>query len=58
MVLIGFSMHSISLKRVEDLTQKFVESPFWVKLAIFILAVQLVIQFQSADVQPFIYFQF
>ncbi len=58
MVLIGFSMHSISLKRVEELTQKFVETPFWVKLAIFILAVQLVIQFQSADVQPFIYFQF
>ncbi len=36
----------------------FVESPWWVKLVIFIIAVQWVIEFMTEDVTPFIYFQF
>jgi len=58
MIVAGFIMHSVSLSRMETITQKFVKSPYWVKLAYFIIAVQLVIQFQSEDIQPFIYFQF
>ena len=36
----------------------FVRMPWLVKLAIFIVVVQLVLQFRSEDVPPFIYFQF
>lgn len=36
----------------------FVSCPWAVKLLVFIVVVQLVVQFQSEDVAPFIYFQF
>ncbi len=36
----------------------FVRSPWVIKLGIFLVAVQLVIEFMSAEVAPFIYFQF
>lgn len=36
----------------------FVGSPWWVKLLIFMLTVQLVLELRSEDVSPFIYFQF
>ncbi len=36
----------------------FVRSPWIVKLLIFVVVVQLVIELQTADVSPFIYFQF
>ena len=36
----------------------FVRSPWVVKLGIFIIAVQLVIEFMTSEVAPFIYFQF
>lgn len=36
----------------------FVRSPWAVKLLVFVVVVQLVIQFMSEDVSPFIYFQF
>jgi D-alanyl-lipoteichoic acid acyltransferase DltB (MBOAT superfamily) len=58
MLVVGYIMHSFSLEYAERITQKFVNSPYWLKIAFFIIAVQLVIQFQSEDVQPFIYFQF
>ena len=58
MLIVGYIMHSFSLQYAERTTQKFVDSPYWLKIAFFIIAVQLVIQFQSEDVQPFIYFQF
>lgn len=38
--------------------ERFVNSRLWVKLLIFILIVQLVLQLQGEDVAPFIYFQF
>ncbi|MDE5785625.1 MAG: hypothetical protein K2H98_03745, partial [Duncaniella sp.] len=36
----------------------YVRSPWVVKLIVFIIVVQLVIQFMSEEVSPFIYFQF
>ena len=36
----------------------FVRTPWLLKLAIFVVVVQLVLQFRSEDVPPFIYFQF
>ena len=38
--------------------ERFVRSPWIVKLAVFLIVVQLVVQFMSEDVSPFIYFQF
>jgi hypothetical protein len=42
----------------DRLGQRFVGCPWLLKLAIFIIIVQLVLQFRSEDVPPFIYFQF
>lgn len=57
-VLIGFLMHTIPNKWHEKLIEYYVKSPYILKLILFIITVQLVIQFQNEDVQPFIYFQF
>ncbi len=40
------------------LGQRFVRTPWIVKLLVFVVVVQLVLQFRSEDVAPFIYFQF
>lgn len=42
----------------QRLGERFVRWPWIVKLAIFVVVVQLVLQFRSEDVAPFIYFQF
>lgn len=42
----------------ERVGKLFVRSPWVVKLLVFIVVVQLVLQFRSEDVPPFIYFQF
>lgn len=36
----------------------FVKSPWWAKLAVFLVTVQCVIELRSSDVSPFIYFNF
>lgn len=58
LLIIGFAMHTIPLQWNDKLSHVFVRAPYWVKLVVFLIAVQLVIQFQTEDVQPFIYFQF
>ncbi len=58
LLLIGFAMHLTPLKVVDQLPQKFAKLPFAAKLIIFIIVVQLVLNFKNSDVQPFIYFQF
>jgi D-alanyl-lipoteichoic acid acyltransferase DltB (MBOAT superfamily) len=57
-LLIGIALYAIPLKWFQKLFQQFINVPFWVKAIIFIVVIQLVIQFQSADVQPFLYAQF
>ena len=42
----------------QRLGERFVRWPWIAKLAIFVVVVQLVLQFRSEDVAPFIYFQF
>lgn len=37
---------------------RFIEAPAWVRLVLFVIVIQLVIQFSSEEVAPFIYFQF
>ncbi len=58
LLLIGFAMHFIPMKIVDKLPNIFAKTPFIFKLVFFIALVQLVVQMQSKDVQPFIYFQF
>jgi D-alanyl-lipoteichoic acid acyltransferase DltB (MBOAT superfamily) len=57
-LLLGFTFYALPAKWYPNITQRFIKLPYWVKLIIFIAIIQLVIQFQSEDVQPFIYAQF
>ena len=43
---------------LERASRWFVGTPWAVKLLLFIAVVQLTLQFMSAEVKPFIYFQF
>ncbi len=58
MVFIGFLTHAVPEKLNQKLSLSFVKSPYIIKLVIFIIAIQLVVQFRLEEVQPFIYFQF
>ena len=50
--------HSLPRRCYDEMQRRFVDSPWLMKLIIFLLVVQLVIQFMSENVAPFIYFQF
>ncbi len=50
--------HSLPEGFFDRLGVRYVRSPWAVKLILFIVVVQLVIQFMSEEVAPFIYFQF
>ena len=52
------AVHSLPTRRINAAGDWFVRAPFGARLAVFIVAVQLVVQFMSEDVMPFIYFQF
>lgn len=58
MMLSLFVFHFLPSKFADWARLTFIRSPWVVKLAVFIVAVQLVIEFMSAEVSPFIYFQF
>ncbi len=58
LLVIGYLMHASYTRWNEKISEWFVRSHFAIKLILFILIVQLVIQFKLEDVQPFIYFQF
>jgi len=58
LIVIGFLMHTTPAKWNTNIMNLFVKVPFIAKVFIFIIVVQLVIQFKSEFVQPFIYFQF
>jgi len=56
--IIGFAMHFAPKSWADFTANNFVKLPYPLKLVIFIIIVQLVIQFKNEDVVPFIYFQF
>lgn len=58
MMAVIIALHTLRLEWLESAKQWFVRAPWAVKLLIFVAAVQLTIQFMSAEVKPFIYFQF
>ena len=50
--------HALPSRVWEVLGKVFVNTRWWVKFIVFVVVVQLVIQFMSEEVSPFIYFQF
>ncbi len=58
MLLLGFTLHFIPHWFKQEALAWFVGWPLIVKIIFWVLVVQLIIQFQSETVQPFIYFQF
>lgn len=58
LIVIGYILHMIP-RNVENYYQKLIyKSPFILQAMYFILVLFIVVQFRSADVQAFIYFQF
>ena len=51
-------MHFVPQRWADYVQDVFIRAPWIIKLIVFLCAVQLVISFMSAEVQPFIYFQF
>ena len=56
--LVIIAAHAVPAIFWERARRLFVRSPWAVKLLLFILTVQLVLELRTADVSPFIYFQF
>ncbi|MCP4443353.1 MAG: MBOAT family protein [Aureispira sp.] len=57
-LFIGFGIHFIKQYDKQRMNSYFASMPAWGKALVFLFFIQLAIQLQSADVQPFIYFQF
>ena len=53
-----FLLHSIRPKHYEGIKNWFIRSPWIVKALIFLIVIQMVVQFDTGEVQPFIYFRF
>lgn len=58
MVLIAIGVFALRERHYTRLQTLFIRTPWIVKLLIFMVCVQLVIQYHSSSVQPFIYYQF
>ena len=58
LILLGFALH-FTPEKWDLTTEKLVtKAPFFIKALIFVILIWIVIQVKSAEVQPFIYFQF
>ena len=58
MLAIIFGLHFVPNRIWDKLRERFIAAPWIVKLLLFIILIQLVLQFASATVQPFLYSQF
>ena len=58
MLAIIFGLHFVPPRVWDKSRAWFIATPWWAKLLIFIVLIQLVLQFASATVQPFLYSQF
>ena len=58
MLAIIYALHFVPRRVWDSLRERFIAAPWWLKLVLFILLIQLVLQFASATVQPFLYSQF
>ncbi len=58
LMLIAYVVHWLPVKTKDWYRNMFINSPHWVKVLVAIAAVFLIYQFRTAEIQPFIYFQF
>lgn len=58
LLIAAIAIHAIPSSRFSDIENAYIRTPFIVKAVAFVLLVQVIIQIQGTDVQPFIYFQF
>ena len=58
MLLVGAVLGATTLEPIERLARRFAAAPLVVRAALALATIQLTIELGSADVQPFIYFQF
>ncbi len=58
MLAIIFGLHFVPARVWDKMREWFIGTQWWVKLLMFIVLIQLVLQFASATVQPFLYSQF
>lgn len=58
LMLLGYLLHWVPSRWIEQLRGAFIQSPVWAKGVICILVALLVINVQGAGLQPFIYFDF
>ncbi|MEY2924531.1 MAG: hypothetical protein RLZZ337_1079 [Bacteroidota bacterium] len=58
LILVGFTIHFLSSNLKNRVQHWFSETPIYIKIILFVLVVFITFQATSADVQPFIYFQF
>jgi hypothetical protein len=57
-MLLGYVVHMLPSNLKNRMQWWFTESPMYVKALIFVIVVFVIYQATSADIQPFIYFQF
>lgn len=58
LVALPLLAQSISDRGFQRLQMRFVCLPWWVKLIVFALTLQIIVQFSTSNVQPFIYYRF
>jgi D-alanyl-lipoteichoic acid acyltransferase DltB (MBOAT superfamily) len=58
LMLAGFIIHWLPTSFKNKYTGWFIEQPIWVKILIAAVIVIIIYQAKSAEIQPFIYFQF
>ncbi|MBO4964776.1 MAG: MBOAT family protein [Muribaculaceae bacterium] len=58
MMLVLIIMHAVPQRMSDRLMARFIAAPWIAKLIVFVFVVQLVIEFMTEEIAPFIYFQF
>ena len=58
LMVIGYVLHYLPFSRRRAAERALTRAPFWVQTLLLVTLIFLVFQMKSADVQPFIYFQF
>lgn len=58
LMVLGYTLHWIPLSWIERVRGQFILSPIWMKFLITVVVILIILHFQSADLQPFIYFAF
>lgn len=58
LMLVGYALHFVPDSITEQVRERIIEMPLYAKALCIVAVIVLVIQTKSAEVQPFIYFQF